>query len=193
MLLTFYIALEEQKEKAKASLQELSTLLTQPSDDPENSPHLRYTLRGVTTLPHITYVLLPISDGETGNTPDAVLRGQQWWKINFSTEAMSTNNANSYYVSSSTAPTGGEWDVTEAPSWGGDSQVPAGNSTSESGTSWVQKVPEVQVLKAAREESQSVVLVYASDRAMKASYPSLPPALEVCFFFNLIPFVAPYG
>jgi hypothetical protein len=94
---------------------------------------------------------------------------------------MSTNNANSYYVSSSTVPTGDDWDVTEPVSWGGNGQVVAGSTaTAENSTSWVQKVPEVQVLKAAREESQSVVLVYASDRAMKASYPSLPPALEVC-------------
>ncbi|KAI9772978.1 MAG: hypothetical protein M1840_008860 [Geoglossum simile] len=172
-------ALKEQKEKARASLQELSALLTQPSDDPENSPRLRYTLRGIATLPHITYVLLPISESETGNTPDAILRGQQWWKINFSTEAMSTNNTNSYYVSSSTVPTGGEWDVTEDTSWGSHGQVMASSTAmAESGASWVQKVPEIQVLKAAREESQSVLLVYASDRAMKASYPSLPPALE---------------
>jgi hypothetical protein len=170
---------------ARASLQELCTLLTQPSDDPEKSPNLRYTLRGVTTLPHITYILLPISEGETGNTPDAISRGQQWWKINFSTDARSTGNANSYYVSSSTGasiPTGGDWDMTESPSWGGDGRVAVESATtaySSASTSWAQKIPEVQVLKAAREESQQVVLVYASDRAMNAPFPPLPPALEV--------------
>ncbi|KAH0538601.1 hypothetical protein FGG08_004802 [Glutinoglossum americanum] len=192
-------ALEEQKEKAKASLQELSTLLTQPSDDPENSPQMRYTLRGVTTLPHITYVLLPISEGETGNTPDAISRGQQWWKINFSTDARSTKNVNSYYVSSSTGasvPTGGDWDITEPPSWGGDGQVAVESMTtaySGSSTSWAQKIPEVQVLKAAREESQSVILVYASDRAMKAPYPSLPPPLEKFVEIDNAAFAAELG
>ncbi|KAI9786826.1 MAG: hypothetical protein M1839_005057 [Geoglossum umbratile] len=188
-------ALEEQKEKAKASLQELSALLTQPSDNPENSPHLRYTLRGITTLPHITYVLIPIAEGET-STPDAALRGEQWWKITFSTDALSTNNANSYYVSSSARapPTGGEWDVKETTSWCSNGQVPAGSTAkAESGASWVQKVPEVQVLKAAREESQSVILVYASDGAMKASYPSLPPALEKFVEIDNAAFAAELG
>ncbi|KAH0562569.1 hypothetical protein GP486_002753 [Trichoglossum hirsutum] len=192
-------ALDEQKEMARESLQELCTLLTQPSDDPEKSPTLRYTLRGVTTLPHITYVLLPISEGETGNTPDAISRGHQWWKVNFSTDARSTSNANSYYVSSSTgasAPTGGDWDVTDDQAWGGDGRVAVERATtaySGSSTSWAQKVPEVQVLKAAREESRSVVLVYASDRAMNISFPPLPPALEKFVEIDNAAFAAELG
>ena len=42
-----------------------------------------------------------------------------------------------------------------------------------------QKVRQVEVLKAVRDESPSAVLVYASDKAMSVENKELPPELKV--------------
>ncbi|KZF22610.1 hypothetical protein L228DRAFT_260776 [Xylona heveae TC161] len=129
-------SLEKQREEAHNMLKDLSTLLTQPNDnDPQQSPTEKYTLRGVSTDPQITYVLCPCDPEATDSTPDAENRGWQWWKLS--------------YTPTDSKPV---------------SKV---------------KVRETQVLKAAREESRSALLVYASETAASgASIDELPTPLK---------------
>ncbi|KAI9844129.1 MAG: hypothetical protein M1838_002311 [Thelocarpon superellum] len=74
--------LQERKEQARESLRELSALLTKPSPHPALNPQHRYTLRGVGTDPHITYVLYPASES-TGTSGRAV-QEYQWWRLSYS-------------------------------------------------------------------------------------------------------------
>ncbi|KAL8848834.1 MAG: hypothetical protein Q9221_006130 [Calogaya cf. arnoldii] len=126
--------LEESKNTVQARLRELSKLLTEPSDIPEESPCNRYTLRGVCAEPHTVYV----QERAEMKTVDDMLNGEaedwQWWKL--------------HYESNQT--------------------------TSVSCT----KVRQVEVLKAARDESSSAILVYASDKAMSVENKELPPELK---------------
>ncbi|KAI9791947.1 MAG: hypothetical protein M1816_003216 [Peltula sp. TS41687] len=87
-------SLEEQKDKAKESLAEISVVLARPSNDPKINPKHRYTLRGVSTEPHITYVLCTVQDEESNNstlnqaTQEVAGQGPgtqsyQWWRMSF--------------------------------------------------------------------------------------------------------------
>ncbi|KAL8917692.1 MAG: hypothetical protein Q9172_005720 [Xanthocarpia lactea] len=125
--------LEDSKEKAQARLRELSKLLTEPSDIPEESPRERYTLRGVCAEPHTVYVQERIKPETQDDLVQEDAEGWQWWKFN--------------YESNRT-------DVISC-----------------------MKVRQVEVLKAARDESPSAVLVYASDRAMSVENKELPREL----------------
>jgi hypothetical protein len=167
---------------------------TQPSSDPNEPPTHRYTLRGVSTKPHITYVLRPviedlidISDDNSGEAKDessgncAGETAWQWWRISFSDEESHSSGE----LPILGPPTQAEAEVTETlgrngygqfSDWSRKVQQPE----SRSGFS-VRKVREVEVLKAAREESNSVLLVYASDEAIKLDpgrVPDLMPELR---------------
>ncbi len=68
--------------EAQESLRQLSTIFTKQSDNPEMPPHHMYTLRGVSTMHNVTYVLHPElgSDDED----DASISNWQWWRISYS-------------------------------------------------------------------------------------------------------------
>ena len=51
--------------------------MTGPSPNPKFHPRHPYTLRGVSTEPHILYVLYPV-------TSDNDAREYQWWRISYS-------------------------------------------------------------------------------------------------------------
>lgn len=137
-----------------------SKALTEPSENPSEPPLHRYTLRGVCTEPHVTYVLKrnDIShsgdamevDGENNN-------GYQWWRISFSTEDGKTRQAEKREAQGDKAAT-----------QNGDV---VGYTA--------RKVREIEVLRAAREEWRSVLLVYASDNAMRTKVDAAPPQLQV--------------
>lgn len=76
------IALEHSKEKAIEQMRELSKLYTKPSENPEDPPHHKYSLRGVSTNPNTTYVL--VDPSLPGDLMDMALDEWQWWKIQFS-------------------------------------------------------------------------------------------------------------
>lgn len=87
ILLTLEIALTEEKEKARESLRELSKLYTKPSTEAGQPPTHKYTLCGVSTSNHITYVrrraepnLIEMDLDADGTAKDA----DQWWKIEYS-------------------------------------------------------------------------------------------------------------
>lgn len=76
--------LAEEKEKTHKAISELS------KDPAFNSlpaePHPRYTLRGVTTKPNITYVLHPRAgeDQDMTNEHDSTTpKGYEWWRISY--------------------------------------------------------------------------------------------------------------
>lgn len=95
LILTICTALEEQKEKARHSLREVSAMLTAPSENPQFNPKHRYKLRGVSTDPNITYILGRVEEasdnaldsepyGEDGIAVDDSTMEEQWWRISYS-------------------------------------------------------------------------------------------------------------
>lgn len=81
--------LEQEKEKARASLRELSKLYTEASTEPSSPPTHKYTLRGVSINKFVTYVrrrgepnLMSMDEGDM----DGV---EQWWMIEYSTAGLS--------------------------------------------------------------------------------------------------------
>ncbi|KAL5332666.1 hypothetical protein BJX70DRAFT_383526 [Aspergillus crustosus] len=139
--------LDEQQQKALESLRNCSKYLTEPSTSPGEPPVHKYTLRGVCTEPHVTYVLRrSTSDNiDAEPTPD----GYQWWRISFSIE--------------------------DAKSQARDSSAPK-NADLIGYTA--RRVREVEVLRAAREESKNVLLVYANSNAMSFKEETVPVALQ---------------
>jgi hypothetical protein len=187
-------SLEEQKERALEIYRSVAQQLTQPSSDPTEPPTHKYTLRGVSTKPHVTYVLRPVledlmdvgddNNGEVNGEPNGIGKSEtawQWWRISFSREESH---------SSGELPVQGP--LTQAEDQGPEiSTIDSGNPYSE----WsrkvqqpeskscfsVRKVREVEVLKAAREESNSVLLVYANEEAVnldRSCIPDLTPELR---------------
>ena len=75
-------ALEQSKELALEKMRELSKLYTKPSENANEPPHHKYTLRGVSTIANVTYVLVnPNGAEDLMGTNEA---DWQWWKIQFS-------------------------------------------------------------------------------------------------------------
>ena len=80
--------LEEEKEKARASLRELSKLYTEPPTQANSPPTHKYTLRGVSVSKFVTYIrrrgepnLMSMAEGDM----DGV---EQWWMLEYSTAGM---------------------------------------------------------------------------------------------------------
>lgn len=154
--------LEIRKQSAMESLREISKTLIEPPKSPSEPPFHKYTLRGVCTEPHVTYVLssprtttpghLMDMDSETENNND-----YQWWRISFSGEDGKTRQAEKRKAQGNTAATQ-------------DSEV-VGYT--------VRKVQEIEVLQAAREEWSSVLLVYASENAVNSKVDPAPSQLQV--------------
>lgn len=134
------------------SLRNYSKILTEPSESPDEPPYHKYTLRGVCTEPHVTYVLRPQenSSGNGSHTDE-----WQWWRISFSTEDAKTRQAESNH----------------------DGHAAPKNADVVGYTA--RKVREIEVLRAAREESKSVLLVYANANAVNYKTDDLPLALQV--------------
>ncbi|MCJ1421816.1 hypothetical protein MMC32_008183 [Xylographa parallela] len=126
------IALEQSKDQAVEKMRELSKLYTKPSENMKDPPHHKYTLRGVSTNPNITYVLA--NPNGAGDLMGSELDEWQWWKISYSV---------------------------------GDVH-PISYS----------KVREVEVLKAARDESYKALLVYASEKALSYQEQRIPDQLN---------------
>lgn len=59
------------------------------TDNPDTTAHYEYTLRGFSTLPHITYLLYPASedsDSSTAFVDPSSGEKRQWWRISYSVE-----------------------------------------------------------------------------------------------------------
>ncbi|KAJ5913304.1 hypothetical protein N7504_002187 [Penicillium tannophilum] len=150
--------LELRKQKAIETMNRYSKMLTEPSESPHEPPSHRYSLRGVCTEPHVTYVL---KDRETKIQGDAMdvdgeQDGSQWWRISFSTEDGKTRQAE------------------KREAQGDQAAMPNGDVMGYT----ARKVPETEVLRAAREEYRSVLLVYASDAALDVKVEPAPSQLQ---------------
>ncbi|KAJ5836633.1 hypothetical protein N7447_002659 [Penicillium robsamsonii] len=153
--------LELRKQSAMESLREISKTLTEPPKSPSDPPVHKYTLRGVCTEPHVTYVLsnpnttapghLMDIDSDTEKSSD-----YQWWRISFSAEDGKARQAEKRKAQGNTTATQ-------------DGEV-VGYT--------VRKVQEIEVLQAAREEWSSVLLVYASEAAVNAPVDPAPSQLQ---------------
>ncbi|KAI9871811.1 MAG: hypothetical protein M1830_002426, partial [Pleopsidium flavum] len=158
-------SLEKRRDEARDQLRNLSQLLTKPTDNPEEPPHNKYTLRGVSTEPHITYVLQQLDPNDIDHSSNAEATGWQWWRISYS--AADANPISTTASPSASSPSGPNQGY-KLDGWG----VPKGSvgdwarkvgkererNADRAGFS-VQKVREVEVLKAARDESTSALLV----------------------------------
>lgn len=117
------------------------------------------------TEPHVTYVLRRHVPDDPENAMDSDSKQEddwQWWRISFSTDDAKTRRA--------------ERDASKS----GKSDYTAPQNADVVGYT-SRKVREIEVLRAAREESRSVLLVYASNRAMDIPESAVPPPLQVSY------------
>lgn len=170
------VDLEKRKEEAVKSLKEFSHRLTGPSDLPEYSPRHKYTLRGVCTLPHVMYVLRRDESQPDGTDMDVDANNWQWWRISFSVEDGAARMAEASQqpaVPSSVEEPSSKTQETKR------RRISIPSNTDVMGYA-ISRVREVEVLRAAKEESSTVLLVYASEDAVNFKEDALPPALQVC-------------
>lgn len=78
------VVLEQSREQALEKLRGLSKLYTKPSEEPDDPPKHKYTLRGVSTKHNITYVLERTKPNGITDILSSEASDWQWWKITFS-------------------------------------------------------------------------------------------------------------
>ncbi|DAA77218.1 TPA_exp: Uncharacterized protein A8136_6478 [Trichophyton benhamiae CBS 112371] len=170
--------LEERKTQAIESLRQLSNCFTGQASSAEESPRHKYTLRGVCTEPHIFYVLRPRKpelDLMTDDVPDVPATEQwQWWRFSFSVDDAKVGSTRSASLKPS--------NQIEPSASGPTSSKPVSRATVADNVDIVGytacPVREIEVLHAAKEESSSVVLVYANEEAMSFEAGELPEPLK---------------
>lgn len=86
----------------------------------------------------------------------------QWWRISFSTDDAKARQAESQQSDASTSKNADVIGYT------------------------ARKAREVEVLKAAREESKNVLLIYANSNAVNFREEPIPPPLQVCLLISII-------
>ncbi|KAK2829914.1 hypothetical protein FQN49_007132 [Arthroderma sp. PD_2] len=169
--------LEERKKQAIDSLQQLSDSFTGPSSFPDEAPRHKYTLRGVCTEPHILYILKPRKqavDLMTDDFNDVPAPDEwQWWRISFSVA-----DANVSSASATLKPSPQEESSTSAQAGGKSvSRAVVPDNVDVIGYT-ARPVREIEVLRAAREGSPTVLLVYANEDAMNFGGEDLPDPLK---------------
>ncbi|PWY75142.1 hypothetical protein BO70DRAFT_354609 [Aspergillus heteromorphus CBS 117.55] len=145
--------LEIKKGQALESLRGYSKILTETSSSSEQ-PHHQYTLRGVCTEPHVTYVKRHVPDASANGSEATTSNESQWWRISFSTDDAKSRQTESGQANNA------NFDNAEVIGY------------------TARKVGEDEVLQAAREESKSVLLVYANSNAMNQTEEPAPPQLQ---------------
>lgn len=147
--------IEEERLQLTAQIQEISKQYTEPGDDPNEPPRMKYVLQGVATKPEIMYVRERSQDLlglETESEDDR--EEYQWWRIHWSHSTSS--DANQFRP-----PLIGPVNQPHAQ----DSNAVWSDEQSSLPYS-VTQVTEQNVIEAARTENHSVVLVYANENAM---------------------------
>jgi hypothetical protein len=153
------------------TLRELTKSLTARTKEYE-SP--KYTLRGVSTKPHVTYVLRRAEMGDESST-DTIDNEWQWWRISFSKDDAKKPSQDATKSEAPAPPpekeqvsTGWGMPVGPVSEWKPAKAKEKPRSSEYLGYT-VAKVREVEVLKAAREEHSTVLLVYANSDAVSHS------------------------
>jgi len=75
--------LNEERERCKAELRELSKLYTEPSGDLDQPTLHRYTLRGVCTGKNTVYICRPAEPSLIDIELESESNQDQWWRINY--------------------------------------------------------------------------------------------------------------
>ncbi|RAH44397.1 uncharacterized protein BO95DRAFT_366309 [Aspergillus brunneoviolaceus CBS 621.78] len=144
--------LEDKKQRIKDSLRDYSKSLTEAT--PDAGPHHRYTLRGVCTEPHVTYVLKRRDQRVPPNNEPPTTEEYQWWRFSFSTEDAAIRKAES------------------------QGRVKCDSDQTDIIGYTARRVDESEVLRAAREESSQVLLVYANTNAIRMQEETAPVQLQ---------------
>jgi hypothetical protein len=146
-------SLETRKETLQARQREIAMQFTKPTSERPDAPHRKYILQGAATKPGITYFRRnePLVDLlEEGETDDTT-HDKQWWRTTWCYEEPSK--------------------PVHPPMIGPATQAEAQaveNSSSDSHVPFsVDAVSEEEVLEAVKTESNSVILVFAHENAMK--------------------------
>ncbi|EEP78827.1 predicted protein [Uncinocarpus reesii 1704] len=168
--------LSQKEQQVKESLKRFSKSLTEKDDDSEKPPHHKYTLRGVSTHPHLMYVLkrVPGAKNMRDIFPDMTFENEwEWWRISFSVEdgkntthrpiqdplRVSRSDGSSYLL-----------DRTKPRILIPNHQEPYGYT--------ITPARELEVLQAAKEDHSSVLLVYANEDAVQYEGAELPEPLQ---------------
>ena len=160
--------LELKREELRARFRAMTAELISPKDEPSLSTFHKYTLRGVSTKPHVTYVLRSTAEASQQSEAGSSVSGQwQWWRIE------AKKHFSAYGPQPQPAPSSEQQNSIN--SSGPFSPLSSGttqhNQSSSENTGnvlayTINRVGEEDVLKAAREEHDSVTLVYASEKAV---------------------------
>lgn len=82
--LTSLLVYDEEKRKIRQQVVEFSHVYTKPTNNPQESPSHRYTLRGISTTAQRTYVLEKTPAGAVSNSVDkSAVTNWQWWKLEY--------------------------------------------------------------------------------------------------------------
>lgn len=142
---------------------------TEASPDASRKPTHRYTLRGVSTSPHVTYfcsrrqIDLLVAE-------DALNDEWEWWRASFSKE-----DGKLQQQEKKAATEASDNNTTlkiDQPALSA-SQLHSKSDSDDLVGYTLKRVSEADVLKAATDESKSVLVVYASDAAV--AYNGSPP------------------
>lgn len=156
-------SLEQRKTELRWKSRQIALQLTKPTPQSPNVPHHKYSLQGVSTKPEITYLRLSNKDllqldDEQDDSSDSEY---QWWRCSWlqdESQALSTSVTVMGPVTQAQADAANKDQTSSAEN---------SHSDSESKPYSVSKVGEREVLEAARSEHSSVLLVYASENAMR--------------------------
>jgi hypothetical protein len=154
--------LESRRAGLNAKIQKMDMQYTEPGEDPSQPPYMKYVLQGVATKPEITYIrvrnpdLLGLGDGSSEH------QEWQWWRTEWKTPQSQTSFAGPASLHRS------QQQEQLASTEDGFANLPYS----------IKAVTEEAVVEAARSEHNSVVLVYANEKAISFENSSLPPALR---------------
>jgi hypothetical protein len=154
--------LESRKTGLHAKIQKMDMQYTQPGDDPTHPPYMKYVLQGVSTKPEITYTRVRNPDLLGLDDENSERQEWQWWRTEWKTPQSQASFAGPVSLHHPQQQ-GQEASMTDELA-----NLPYS----------IQAVTEEAVAKAARSENNSVVLVYANEKAINFENSSLPVALR---------------
>jgi hypothetical protein len=147
--------MEEKRSSLRAEIQKITLQYSEPGDDPNEPPFMKYVLQGLATKPEIMYVRERSQDLlGLENDSDEERNEYQWWRIQWLQVPGSG-------ITQPRPPLIGPVTQAQATNSNGDWSAKQGDQPYS-----VTRVKEEDVLEAARTEHHSIVLVYANENAM---------------------------